>query len=137
VTYKAGWNLVSAPQGTTITGNTGSMYTYQAGDTNYETVNAGTPVKPGYGYWAYFQSQSTGTIPLTTGGSVTVTLPAGSPVMIGNPGSTTAQLSGADSVVTYDPVAGTYSQVTSLAPGQGGWAMSYNGGSVTITNASS
>ncbi len=113
------------------------MYTYQANDTDYETVANGSSIKPGYGYWAYFQSQTTDTVPLTTGGSISVTLPAGQPLMIGNPGSSVAQLSGADSVMVYDPTSGTYSDVSSLQPGQGGWAISYLGGSVTITNSSS
>lgn len=113
------------------------MYTWQPNDTSYETVNAGTAVKPGYGYWAYFATASSMTIPLTTGGSISVTLAANSPIMIGNSGSTTATVTGADSVLTYDATSGTYAQVTQLAPGQGAWTVSNNGGTVTITNQSS
>ena len=47
---------------TTIGGNSGPMYTYQAGDTNYETISAGTPVKAGFGYWAYFTGSTPGTV---------------------------------------------------------------------------
>jgi hypothetical protein len=57
--------------------------------------------------------------------------------MIGNPGSTTATVSGADSIMTYNASSSTYQQATSLQPGQGAWAISYGGGTATITNPSS
>jgi hypothetical protein len=57
--------------------------------------------------------------------------------MIGNPGSTTASVTGADSIMTYNATTSQYASTTSLTPGQGAWAISYNGGTATITNASS
>jgi hypothetical protein len=137
VTYKAGWNIVAAPGGQTITGASDPMYTWQAGDTAYETITAGTPVRAGVGYWAYFTSDTNVSIPLTTSGTVSVPLPPGIAILIGNPGSTDAALSGADSVSVFDPTTNNYTTVTTLKPGQGGWAMSAAGGSVTISNASS
>jgi hypothetical protein len=52
--------------------------------------------------------------------------------MIGNPGNTTATVTGADVVYIYD--GSQYRTVTSLTPGQGGWAISVAGGVATITN---
>jgi len=89
------------------------------------------------GYWAFFSAAGTVTLPVVGPQTQTVTLPPSQWVMIGNPGSAVARLSGADRVLTYDPTSGTYTQVTSLQPGQGAWAISYLGGAVTITNASS
>ena len=118
-------------------GANGPMYTWQLGDTVYQTIANGTAVKAGVGYWAYFTSDSTNTVPLTTSGTINVQLPAGVPILIGNPGSTDAALSGADSVSAFDPTSNNYNAVTTLKPGQGGWAISSAGGSVTISNASS
>jgi hypothetical protein len=53
--------------------------------------------------------------------------------MIGNPGSTPAAVSGADSVVVFDPVGNSYVPATTLAPGQGAWVVSSSGGAVTVT----
>jgi len=57
--------------------------------------------------------------------------------MIGNPGNTVANVDGADVVLIYTPSTASYTQATTLAPGQGGWAGSFNGALVTITNAPS
>jgi hypothetical protein len=127
---------VSGPGGTTIPGGSLPTYTYQAGDSDYETNSTGT-IKAGQGYWQYFTSATNYTVPATTGGSVQITLPAGSPVMIGNPGSTTASVSGADSIMVYNSSTSSYQQATSLSPGQGAWATSSSGGTATITNPSS
>ncbi len=136
MTYQAGWNLVSGPGGTTINGGSLPIYTWQTGDTAYE-VNSTGAVKAGFGYWDYFASTVTDTVPATTGGSVQIPLPAGTPVMIGNPGSTTATVTGADSIMTYNALTSQYATTTTLGPGLGGWAISYAGGTATITNPSS
>jgi hypothetical protein len=127
---------VSGPGGTTIQGGSLPTYTYQSGDSNYETNNTGT-ITAGQGYWQYFSTTTPINVPATTGGSVQITLPAGSPVMIGNPGSTMASVSGADSIMIYNASTSSYQQATSLSPGQGAWAISYSGGTATITNPSS
>ena len=132
VSYRTGWNLVAGPTGTVVTGPIGTLYTFQAGDTSYETVPAGTQLKGGAGYWAYFTANVVSTVPLASAGSATVQLPAGQFVMIGNSGDSTARVSGADIVLVFDPSANSYSQTTSLAAGQGAWAVSNNGGTATI-----
>lgn len=135
VTFAAGWNLVSAPDGTVLNGISGSLATFQAGDTSYETQPSTTPLKGGRGYWAYFTSSSTQMLPLTTSGTVTVTLPAGTQVLIGNPSSSPATVSGATSLSAFDPSTNQYVAATTLKPGQGAWAVSSAGGPVTISSA--
>jgi PKD repeat protein len=130
--YLTGWNLISGPQGTTVTNNSGSLYTFQGGDTQYETLAPGASLQVGQGYWAYFASASTATLPAAGPQTYSVFLPAGQYVMIGNPGSTPAAVTGADSVFVFDPVGNSYVPASALAPGQGAWAISAGGGAVTV-----
>jgi hypothetical protein len=118
-----------------LTGVGGSLATLQPGDTSYESMPSTSPLKGGRGYWAYFGSSSTQNLPLTTSGSVTMNLPAGTPVLIGNPSSSMATVSGATMVSTFDPSTGKYAATTTLKPGQGAWAESDNGGPVTVSAA--
>jgi hypothetical protein len=53
--------------------------------------------------------------------------------MIGNPSATdTLGVHGADTVLVYDAAAGQYSETTTLKPGQGAWALSFSGATITI-----
>jgi len=131
VTYAAGWNIVAGPNGSMITGNVGPLYSFRPGDTTYEVAAAGSPLTAGSGAWAYFNANTTTTIAMTNPGSMSVQLPAGQFVMIGNPGDTTATVSGADAVLVYNPSTQSYNQTTQLAPGQGAWAISMRGGEAT------
>ncbi len=132
VTYPSGWSVVAGPSGTVLTGSANPLYTYQAGDTNYESITTGTPLTPGQGYWAYFASSASSPLALAGPQTQTIPLPAGQWVMIGNPGDGSASVSGADVVYGYSGAG--YQLTTSLAPGQGAWAISFGGGSVTITS---
>lgn len=134
VTYPAGWDLVGGPTGTVVTGAIGSLYTYQANDSNYEVLPAGTALQAGLGYWAQFASTTTVTLPLSTPAAMSIPLPASHFIMISNPGVTQANVSGADLVLTYDPIQG-YVPTSTLNPGQGAWALSFYGGNLTVTNA--
>jgi hypothetical protein len=134
VSYASGWNIVGGPTGTLILGAIGPMYTYQAGDTAYETIGNGTPLTQPQGYWAYMGATTGGSIPVSGPQTLTVALPPGQWVMIGNPGNTPANVSGADVVYTYSATNG-YQPTTTLQPGQGGWAISVNGGTATIANS--
>ncbi|HEY7294965.1 MAG TPA: hypothetical protein VH916_07970, partial [Dehalococcoidia bacterium] len=123
VTYHAGWNLVGAPDGTRYAGADGPIYTLQPGDTAYEAFPAGTPAVGGAGYWAYFGVAHTVAVPDGLQ-FVTVQLPPGQWVLIGNPsGLRTVPVTGADALFTYDPGRG-YRAVSSLLPGQGALAYS-------------
>lgn len=133
VSLASGWNLIAGPAGTTLPGS--GLLTFQAGDTTYETVPAGTPFKAGVGYWAFLPFASQVTLSAASGSSTSVTLPAGQPVMIGNPGNTPATVTGADQVFVLAPGGNNYTNGTQLQPGQGAWAMSTNGGQATIANA--
>jgi arylsulfatase A-like enzyme len=127
-TYPAGWNLVSGPAGSTLSGAMGSLYTLQPGDTAYETLPVDTPLKGGWGYWAYFPTGGS-MQPSADASSYSVVLTPGAWTMIGNPsGSAAATVSGAQSVLGYTPGTG-YQATTTLVPGQGAWAI----GSGTLT----
>lgn len=134
VTYQAGWNIVAGPSGQTFTTAVGgTLFTYQAGDSAYETLSSSTPITAGRGYWAYYSAPTTVTISGTSTLPYTVSAPAGQFIMVGNPSATnTVTVSGADVLYTYDPIAGQYTTATQLKPGQGGWVFSNAGGTVTL-----
>lgn len=143
LSYPAGWYMVGGPAGFKIPGATGNLYTFQAGDTAYQTVPVSSGVKPGYGYWAYFPSdvslfpsEIAGAPPTTSTATdtVQVTLPPNQPVLIGNPFSTPASVSGVDNLMIYQPQTGTYVTTFGLGRGQGAWAFSLNGGKATLTS---
>lgn len=134
VSYAAGWNIVAGPTGSTLTGNTGPLYSFRPGDTGYELAASGSPLTAGVGAWAYFAANTTTTIGIGNPGGMTIQLPAGQFVLIGNSGDTTATVSGADTVFVYNPSTGSYNQTTQLAAGQGAWAISMRGGQATLTN---
>jgi hypothetical protein len=135
VSYAVGWNIVAGPTGTTLTGTSGPLYTWGSGATAYGTQPSGSALSSGAGAWAYFDAGTSTTIGLANPGSITVQLPAGQFVMIGNPGDTMASVSGADSVLVYNSSTGKYNQSTQLAAGQGAWAISMNGGTATLSNS--
>jgi len=133
ITLSPGWNLVAGPNGQTYPQAANPLYTFQAGDTNYETISNTTGISAGKGYWAYFSS----TQQVTCQGSATlpfsISVPAGQYIMIGNPSATnTVTVIGADAVYTYDPVAGQYVSTTTLRPCQGAWVFSNAGGTITL-----
>jgi len=133
VSLASGWNLIAGPAGTTLPD--AGLLTFQAGDTTYETISAGTPFKAGVGYWAFVPIATQIALGPAAGASTTIALPAGQPVMIGNPGNTPATVTGADTIFIYSPGTSNYTTGTQLQPGQGAWAMSTNGGQATIANA--
>jgi PKD repeat protein len=130
VTYQAGWNIVAAPTGTTITGASLPLYTFQTGDTVYRTAST---TQSGLGYWAFFNSVTTANIPFTGPQTITKALQPSAFVMIGNSSSSQATVTGADVVYAYNANSG-YQLTTTLQPGQGAWALSYSGGNVTVTS---
>jgi hypothetical protein len=130
VNYPVGWNLVGVPAGGTVTGAVPPYYTYQAGNTAYQTAQT---LQPGIGYWANLPAASTSSLPVTGPVTVTKSLPAGQYIMIGNPGSSSALVTGADVVYTYSAGAG-YQATTTLQPGQGAWVLSSAGGTATVSS---
>jgi PKD repeat protein len=138
VQYAAGWNLVSGPTGTVVTGNVGPLYSFPPGATTYQVIQNGTPLNAGQGYWAYFPTAATSSIAFVTAQTprtASVQAPAGQFFQIGNPGNTVATISGADAVDAFDPATNSYVQTTTLQPGQAAWVYSAAGGTITITNA--
>ena len=137
VTFPAGFNLIGGPAGTIVTGATGPLFTLQASDTAYEVLPATTALQAGLGYWAFFSLPTSISLPAAPPPvAFAVTLPAGHFVMVGNPADVPVTASGADAVYTYSASAG-YVQTTSLALGQGGWALSVRGGTLIMSGAAS
>lgn len=131
VTYQVGWNLVGAPTGVTYPVQ---LYQYDPIAGNYRTIPAGQAVQAGQGYWAYFTQQTSVNLAGIGQTSVVVTAPALQWVQVANPsGSQNATVTGADAVYTWDPVANQYSSNNTLRPGQGAWAIKYQGGAITIS----
>jgi PKD repeat protein len=130
VTYQSGWNLVAGPTGSTINGASNPLYTWQSGFTSYQTAFT---AQAGFGYWAFFTTPVTVTIPFTGVQSITKALQPSQFIMIGNSSSSPATVTGADIVYAYNPVSG-YQPTTTLQPGQGAWALSFAGGLVTISS---
>ena len=118
----------------------GPLYTLQAGDTSYEAVQnqsaegvSYAPLQPGIGYWAYLSQPTAVNFPHTSPQQpVTISMPAGQYTMIGNPFADVASVSGADAVYTYDPATG-YQTTMTLQPGQGAFAYSSDGATITIS----
>jgi hypothetical protein len=131
VTYGAGWNLVGGPAGTVISGSVGPLYSFQAGDAAYEILPNEAPLRSGAGYWAYFLVPTTVTLLPAALQPLSLPMPYGQLVMIGNPFTTSAVVSGTAVVYTYSSSFG-YQATTVLQPGQGAWAVSF-GGSVTLS----
>ena len=131
ISYPAGWNLISGPDGSLVRGAQGVLYTFQPGDIDYEQVPVTTPLHGGYGYWAFFPAG--GSIDLAAGTPrYTVTLLPGVFAMIGNPASqASASVQGADDIELYDPIGGTYSSVSEIPAGQGAWAL--GSGTIVVT----
>jgi hypothetical protein len=133
LTYPPGWNLVGGPAGMVLAGADGPLYTYQAGDREYRLVPADTPLEAGAGYWAHFETLAVQTLPASAPLNTTLALPAGAYVMIGNPRATISAFYGAHVVYIYDAVQG-YQTTLTLQPGQGAWAYSARGATITIAN---
>lgn len=140
VTFPAGWNLVSLPAGTSLSGIAGPLYTFQPGDTSYETVQPAQGTRSGVGYWAYFPADTTVTLATGNNAPMQMPLPAGQWVMIGDPsGAQWATVSGTDAAYYYDTRSGytsgvnCISQCTNIAPSEGVWVYSAAGATLTIT----
>lgn len=136
VTYHAGWNLVSAPTGTELTGAVGPAYALGPGDTDYVPLGQGELVG-GRAAWVYFAQDTTITLGRTAAEYSRVVAPAESYLLAGNPSASEAvAVSGADVAMTYDPQNG-YRQVSELAPGQGAFLISHAGGEILLGKAPS
>ncbi|MGI8551955.1 MAG: hypothetical protein ACR2PL_14390 [Dehalococcoidia bacterium] len=133
VIYPAGWNIIGGPAGLMLPAIASGPFAFPPGATAYVVPAAGQMLQAGLGYWVLFNAQTPVSLPLVAGQPVTVQLPAGQYVLIGNPNDTAATVTGADSVLVYDPIAGAYQQTSTLAPGQGAWAISSAGGLATIS----
>jgi plastocyanin len=130
VTFRAGYNMIGVPSGTTV--NADSVLSFDTAANSYTQLGSGDSLNGGRGYWAYFSTDTTITLPAGSDSAVTVPASAGTWQMIGNPsGTTPALVTGADSVFAFDAAGGQYMAVTTLQPGQGAWALSRSGGSIT------
>lgn len=137
--YQPGWNIVAGNAlhldiaGYGMPGATDSaVYGLSADGSNYISVTSDADIADTQGYWVHFVQTSNAILSGHTGRGTSVQLPAGRWTLIGNASLTAAAVDGADVVEAYDPDSG-YLAVASLAPGQGAWAYSADGGIVRIT----
>lgn len=137
VSLPAGWNLVSGLVDLTSAHPSDPLYTWQAGDSNYEPITPGTGLRFTAGYWVYLSAPAAA-VSLETGPAspITVNVPAGQYIMIGNPFATSATVSGADVSYVYDAMTGDYTLTALVTSGHGAWVYSGAGAVVTLTAAS-
>jgi hypothetical protein len=106
-----------------VEGAVGLLYTYQAGDTDYESFPTSTALKDCYGYWAYFPSGGTLHLPKKADvPNCTITLTDNQIAMVGNPSPTAcATIPGAQDAVGYGgPFRYTYAPYSFPCTGGGG-----------------
>lgn len=131
VVYPAGWNLIAAPPGTSVSVAPMRSLTMQPGD-GYEILPADQELAAGDGVWAYFLARSSAALGAGSETAVTRDLPPGQWLLIGDPSGTwPARVVGADAVVSYDQVNG-YRSTDLILPGSGAWVYSVNGAVVRI-----
>lgn len=122
ITYPPGWNLVSGPDGSTLTGAEGLLYTLQPGDSDYQAVPASNALRGCWGYWAFFPDGGSLNPSSDTADRCDVPTLPGQWVMLGNPTATqTLRFAGIDQALSYSP-GGGYQATQALAPGQGAFA---------------
>lgn len=141
VTYAAGWNLIGIPSLTSSGGldasgveqlPDGGLLAWQGALGEYQPLSPPDGIQSGSGYWAYYDQLVTVSLAAAGPRGASVALPAGQYVAVGNPGEASVALQGADVAYVYDPSAGGYQPVTILQPGQGAWAYSAAGGTLTL-----
>jgi len=134
IRYPAGWNLVAGPAGTPFPQALSPLYTWQPGDTTYETLRAEAGVQAGAGYWAYFPQPASVSLTGASTDTAIVNLSPGEVVLAGNPSaSATVTVRGADSAMAYDAAFARYRSVQSLPPGAAAWVSVGSGGTVTLS----
>ena len=132
-TYAPGFNLVGVPGGTVLSGAAGALYTFQAADTNYEVYPVTTVLGGGIGVWAFFPVRQTVVLACAVAQPLSIALPANRFIMVGNPNDVAVSVTGADEVLAFNPATGQYSLTNVLLAGQGAWAISGAGGTLTLT----
>jgi len=142
--YPPGWSLVAGYSGTDILYSDGPLYTLRPGDGAYEGVPTEsaqgvtwTPLQPGIGYWVYFDQTTDVRFspPPPSHQPLSSPMPAGQYIMIGNPFDTPAAVTGVDITYTYEQDVG-YTATTTLQGGEGAFAYSASGGTVTLVPTS-
>jgi len=139
---------VGLPPQADLTATEGDVYTLQAGDVAYESVSHGIVSAPhgpgvtaGLGYWALFSQPTAVALPpsvpdaLTGGTALSIAVPSGQYIMIGNPYSGPVSVlapSGDTFVYLYDTEVGAFRRATSLDPGQGAFAYSASGEQIVL-----
>jgi len=139
----AGWNLLSGVAAARVNLNVGPLYNLPFGASTYQMATPGADLPASDGYWVFFASPTRVfatcgppqfVVPLGVLRPNAVTADAGWG-MIGNPfGNGHVTVSGADGVYIYDAATG-YQQTATLESGQGAFAHSANGGTITISPA--
>lgn len=135
VRYSAGWNIVAAPTGTTLSKASGPIYAFGPDSEGYQALGPGELVG-GRAAWVYFPEDTTITLGRSAAEYSRVLAPADQYLLAGNPSSIdTIAISGPDvTAFAYDPKDG-YKEVAELAPGHGAFLISRSGGAITLGKA--
>ena len=134
VRYAAGWNLVAGPAGTAFPQALSPLFTWQPGDTTYESIRSDTGVQAGAGYWAYFPQPASVSLSGASTDTAIINLSPGENVLAGNPSASAAVvIHGADSAMAYDAASGRYRSVQALPPGGAAWVSIAAGGTVILS----
>jgi hypothetical protein len=130
IDYPPGWNIVAGPDGSRLRGAFGPIYTLRPGDTAYEVLANTTPLRGGWGYWAYFPDG--GEIDLGIGADTQVSLTTNQLTLVGNPyDDGDASINGVLLLYAYAPESG-YAHVSSLPVGSGGWGIGRTSFSINL-----
>jgi hypothetical protein len=138
VTYRAGYNLVAGPRGTSFAAAANPLYTLLPGDTNYRALPSSQPSYNAYGYWAYFAQDTN--VPLAGSGPPFFTA-VGSPgqwFLVGNQSGTSPMrvVLGSQSVYLYDAQAKQYKTSDTIPAGQAAWVRANRDGFIAVAATS-
>lgn len=133
--YPPGWNLVSSA----LIPYPVTRWFWNPSTSQYQQVGTNTQIPGSQGAWAYFTQVTL--VNLGTAGSdaaVLAPLLGGQWQQVGDPFQDVAATICGFGIVayTYDPIAGSYTQATTLKQGQGAWAYAQAAGTITFVPAS-
>jgi hypothetical protein len=134
----AGWNLVALPPGTSFSVQPSAILTFEPSGAGFQALASTDGAVEGKGYWVNVPAASLMSMPSPLHDGVEASFPAPPDtwIMIGDTTSFyPGFVSGADEVFTYDEENG-YRNQSILFPGQGAWAISHSGGTITISPGS-
>jgi hypothetical protein len=138
VTYRAGYNLVAGPRGTSFASAASPLFTYLPGDSSYRSIPSSQTAYDSYGYWAYFPQDTTVQLAPSGAPLFTAITDPGQWFLVGNQSGTTAMhvVFGAQSVYLYDAQSKQYRTSDTIPVGQAAWIRADRNGFVAVATTS-